>query len=376
MILDATPAETRRWTAVLDRDAAADGRFVYAVSSTGVYCRPSCPSRRPNRRNVRFFPTPDDAEADGFRACRRCRPRDAETDQVRRVRTAQQYLARHLDETVTLERLGEVVGLCPYHLQRTFKRVTGVSPRAWAGARRMERMKTQLRKGDSVSRATYDAGYSSPSRAYDESRARLGMTPGAYRHGGRGVAIRFTTMDTTLGTVIIGATERGLCFVALGQDSRRLEDELRREYPAAAIERADDELRGWAGGVVARLAGGEADRLPLDVPGTDFQWRVWEALLRIPRGETRTYAQVARELGQPTAARAVARACATNQVSLVIPCHRVVRGDGGLGGYRWGIDRKRELLAAERIKEADHHGRPAEARPAPTRRTAPSSSPR
>ena len=350
MILDATPTETGRWAAVLDRDAASDGRFVYAVRSTGVYCRPSCPSRRPNRRNVRFFATPQAAEAEGFRACRRCRPREAETEQVRRVRRAQRYLDEHLDETVTLERLGEAVGLSPYHLQRTFKRVTGVSPRAWAGARRMERMKTQLKKGDSVSRATYDAGFSSPSRAYDQTRARLGMTPGAYRNGGRGVAIRFTIVDTALGDVLIGATERGLCFVALGDDPSGLEAELRREYPAAEITRDDDELRSWASAVVARLAGDEAERPPLDVDGTDFQWRVWEALQRIPRGETRTYAQVARELGQPTAVRAVARACATNHVSLVIPCHRVVREDGGLGGYRWGIERKRELLAAERIQ--------------------------
>ena len=249
---------------------------------------------------------------------------------------------------MTLERLGEAVGLSPYHLQRTFKRVTGVSPRAWTGARRMELMKTRLKQGDSVSRATYDAGYSSPSRAYDASRARLGMTPGAYRNGGRGVAIRFTTVDTPFGTAIIGATERGLCFLALGDDARKLETELRREYPAAEITRDDDELRTWAEAVVAGLAGEGDGRLPLDVPGTDFQWRVWEALQQIPRGETRTYAQVARELGQPTAARAVARACATNQVSLVIPCHRVVREDGGLGGYRWGIERKRELLAAEK----------------------------
>jgi AraC family transcriptional regulator of adaptative response/methylated-DNA-[protein]-cysteine methyltransferase len=350
MILDPTPTEAGRWAAVLDRDASADGRFVYAVRSTGIYCRPSCPSRRPKRRNVRFFPTPDEAEAGGFRACRRCHPREGESDAVRQVRRAQQYLERHLDERVTLERLGEAVGLSPYHVQRTFKRITGVSPRAWAGARRMERMKTQLRNGESVSRATYEAGFSSPGRAYEASRARLGMTPGAYRNGGRGVVIRFTTVDTALGAVLIAATDRGLCFVALGEDAGALERELRGEYPAAGIERSDDELRSWAGSVVARLAGDEADRLPLDVPGTEFQWRVWEALQRIPRGETRTYAEVARELGRPSAARAVARACATNQVSLVIPCHRVVRGDGGLGGYRWGIERKRELLAAERIR--------------------------
>ena len=348
MILDASPTETGRWVAVLDRDAAADGQFVYAVSSTGIYCRPSCPSRRPNRRNVRFFSTPDAAEAEGYRACRRCRPRQSETDTVRRVRSAQRYLDQHLDETVTLERLGDAVGLSPYHLQRTFKRVTGVSPRVYAGARRMERMKSRLKQGDTVSRATYDAGYSSPSRAYDQSRARLGMTPGAYRNGGRGVAIRFTTVDTALGALLVAATERGVCFVALDDDARALEGALRREFPAAQVDRADDELHGWAGAVIARLASDEAERVPLDVPGTAFQWRVWEALQRIPRGETRTYAQIARDLGQPSAARAVARACATNQVSLVIPCHRVVRGDGGLGGYRWGIDRKRELLEAEK----------------------------
>jgi AraC family transcriptional regulator of adaptative response/methylated-DNA-[protein]-cysteine methyltransferase len=348
MILDVSPADAGRWAAVLDRDAAADGRFVYAVASTRIYCRPSCPSRRPLRRHVSFFPTPEAAEAEGYRACRRCRPREAETDSVRRVREAQHYLERHLDETVTLERLGGAVGLSPYHLQRTFKRITGLSPRAWAGARRMDRMKVGLREGSSVSRATYDAGYSTPSRAYHHSRQRLGMTPGSYRRGGNGVTIRFTTVATTLGTVLVGATERGLCSVTMGDDPEALEAELRREFPAATIVRSDEELRRWAGAVVARLAGDQAERLPIDVDGTAFQWRVWEALQRIPRGATRTYAEIARELGQPTAARAVAGACASNKLAMVIPCHRVVRGDGGLGGYRWGTERKRELLEAEK----------------------------
>jgi AraC family transcriptional regulator of adaptative response/methylated-DNA-[protein]-cysteine methyltransferase len=347
MILDASPTEAVRWAAVLDRDAAADGRFVYAVASTRIYCRPSCPSRRPHRRHVRFFPTPGAAEAEGYRACLRCRPREVETDAVRRVREAQQYLEQHPDETLTLERLGEAVGLSPYHLQRTFKRLTGVTPRAYAGARRMELMKSRLKEGDSVTRATYDAGYSSPSRAYAHSRTRLGMTPGAYQRGGRGASVRFTTLDTALGSVLVAATERGLCSVTLGEDAGVLETALRREYPAARIERRDDELRGWAGAVVARLAGDEAERLPLDVRGTAFQWRVWEALQRIPRGTTRSYAEIARELGQPSAARAVARACASNRLAVVIPCHRVVRGDGALGGYRWGVERKRELLKGE-----------------------------
>ena len=247
MLLDASPTEDWRWTAVLDRDAAADGRFVYAVASTRIYCRPTCPSRRPHRRHVRFFATPAAAEAEGYRACRRCRPAESEPDTVRQVREARRYLDEHLDETVTLDRLGRAVGLSPWHLQRTFKRITGVTPRAYAGARRMERMKSRLKDGDSVTRATYDAGYSSPSRVYDQSRARLGMTPGAYRRGGRGVRIRFTTLPTALGEVLVAATERGVCSVALGDDAGALEAALRREYPAATVERHDDELRGWAG---------------------------------------------------------------------------------------------------------------------------------
>jgi len=351
MILDVSRADAGRWTAVLERDATADGRFVYAVASTRIYCRPSCPSRRPNRRQVSFFPTPDAAEAEGYRACRRCHPRDLETDSVRRVREAQRYLDRHLDETVTLDRLGRAVGLSPYHLQRTFKRLTGMSPRAYAGARRMERMKAGLKAGETVSRATYDAGYSSPSRAYDHSRRRLGMTPGSYQRGGRGVRIRLTTVDTALGTVLVAATDRGLCSVTIGASAAGLEAGLRREFPAAQIERADDELRAWAGAVVARLAGDEAERLPLDVRGTAFQWQVWNALQQIPRGDTRSYVEIARDLGRPTAARAVARACASNRLAVVIPCHRVVREDGGLGGYRWGIERKRELLESEAAAE-------------------------
>jgi AraC family transcriptional regulator of adaptative response/methylated-DNA-[protein]-cysteine methyltransferase len=242
------------------------------------------------------------------------------------------------------------VGLSPWHLQRTFKRLTGVTPRVYAAARRMERMKARLRQGDSVSRATYEAGYSSPSRVYDGSRAHLGMTPGAYRLGGRGIRIRFTTIPTALGTVLVAATDRGLCSVELGNETAGLEAALRREYPAAAIERGDEALHDWAGEVAARLAGDEAGHLPLDVGGTAFQQRVWEALRRIPSGSTRTYGEIARELGRPSAARAVARACAGNRLAVVIPCHRVVREDGGLGGYRWGVERKRALLARERAQ--------------------------
>jgi len=356
MLLDAPPTDDGRWTAVLGRDTAADGRFVYAVASTRIYCRPSCPSRRPHRRHVRFFPTPSAAEAAGYRACRRCRPGESETDAVRRVREAQRYLERHLDETVTLDRLGRAVGMSPYHLQRTFKRLTGVTPRVYAGAQRMDRMKARLNQGDTVSRATYEAGYSSPSRVYDQSRARLGMTPGSYQRGGPGVRIRFTTVPTALGLVLVAATDRGLCAVSLGDDATALEAALLREYPAARIEREDAELRRWVAAVVARLAGDEAERLPLDVRGTTFQLRVWEALQRIPRGATRSYSEIARELGQPSAARAVARACASNRLALVIPCHRVVREDGGLGGYRWGAERKGKLLRTERTERTERSG--------------------
>jgi AraC family transcriptional regulator, regulatory protein of adaptative response / methylated-DNA-[protein]-cysteine methyltransferase len=337
-----------RWTAVLGRDAGADGRFVYAVASTGIYCRPSCPSRRPRRAQVSFYPTPADAEAAGFRACRRCAPARDETDAHRRVRQAREYLERHADDTVTLDRLARVVGLSPYHLQRSFKRTMGMSPKAYASQLRMDRMKAGLREGDTVTRATFGAGYTSLSRAYDDARSRLGMTPGEYRRGGQGIHIRYTVLDTDLGALLVAATDLGVCSVKLGDDAAALEAELRREYDAATVEPDDAELVGWAESVVRRLEGEETGAIPLDVRGTAFQHRVWDALQRIPAGATRSYSQIARDIGQPSAARAVAGACADNRVAVVIPCHRVVREDGGLGGYRWGVERKVEILRRER----------------------------
>ena len=281
MLLDASPTEDWRWTAVLDRDTAAEGRFVYAVASTRIYCRPTCPSRRPQRRHVRFFATAAAAEAEGYRPCRRCRPAEGEPDAVLQVREARRYLMRPRRDR-DAGPAGRAVGLSPWHLQRTFKRITGVTPRAYAGARRMERMKSRLKDGESVTRATYDAGYSSPSRVYDQSRARLGMTQAPISAAAAGERIRFTTLPTALGQVLVAASERGLCSVALGDNAGALEAGLRREYPAATVERNDDELHGWAGAVVARIAGHEAERIPLDVRGTTFQLRVWEALRRIP----------------------------------------------------------------------------------------------
>lgn len=348
MPTDLSPDDSTRWGAVLERNPAADGRFVYAVASTRVYCRPSCPSRRPHRRQVRFYPSSSAAEAAGYRACRRCHPREADPPATRRVKAAQSYLETHLQETITLERLGQAVGMSPYHLLRTFKRVTGTTPRKFVEARRMEQMKSSLKEGRSVTRAMFEAGYSSISRAYQQTSARMGMTPAEYRRGGKDVSIRYTIHHTDLGVLLVAATGKGLCDVALGDSPAPLEEALQREYPAAQVTRCDGELREWTRAVVERLAGTADAPLPLDVPGTAFQRRVWDALLRIPRGSTRSYSEIARAVGQPSAARAVARACAGNRVAVVVPCHRVVREDGGLGGYRWGIERKRALLERER----------------------------
>jgi AraC family transcriptional regulator of adaptative response/methylated-DNA-[protein]-cysteine methyltransferase len=245
--------------------------------------------------------------------------------------------------------------MSPYHLQRTFKRVIGVTPKAYASARRMERMKSRLREGDTVSRATYEAGYGSGSRAYEHARSSMGMTPGTYRNGGRGMRVRYAIVPTEAGHLLIATTDRGLCAVMLGDGVEPLESSLGREYPAAVLERDDEELRAYTQNVAQRLSDpGNQVGLPLDVAGSAFQWQVWEALRRIPVGETRSYQAIAQELGRPTAARAVARACASNRLALVIPCHRAVRQDGELGGYRWGVDRKRRLLEQERTRRDSH----------------------
>jgi AraC family transcriptional regulator of adaptative response/methylated-DNA-[protein]-cysteine methyltransferase len=334
------------WQAVLARDAGADGAFVYAVRSTGIYCKPSCASRRPRRAQVTFFAGPDEAERAGYRACRRCRPREAaaEGDAVARVCA---YIDAHPDERVTLAALAAHAGYSPAHLQRAFKRRMGISPRAYADARRAERLRAALRAEDSVTGAVYAAGYGASSRVYEN--APLGMTPATYRRGGQGMEIHYTIVDSALGRLLVGATERGLCAVSLGANDTALERALAHEYPAAARRRDDAGLGAWAQAIVAGVAAGRPPRdLPLDVQGTAFQRRVWEALRAIPPGETRAYGELARALGQPAAARAVAGACAANHVALVIPCHRVVRGDGELGGYKWGVERKEQLLAREK----------------------------
>jgi AraC family transcriptional regulator of adaptative response/methylated-DNA-[protein]-cysteine methyltransferase len=343
------------WNAVIERDAALDGTFVFAVRTTGIYCRPSCPSRRPLRKNVEFFAAPGDAAAAGYRACRRCEPNAAETAAERAVTRVRTYLDAHAGEPVTLGALAREAGMSPHHLQRTFKRSVGVSPAQYAAALRAERLKEELRSGATVSRASYDAGYGASSRVYDAAARQLGMTPAAYRRGGQGVRIRFALAPSDFGTLLVAATDRGVCSVMLGDDAAALEAALEAEFPNAELVRArgdeegSEDLRGWIASIGEHLRGTTRDlEIALDVGGTPLQRRVWNALRRIPYGETRSYVELAAAAGAPRAIRAVASACAKNPVALVVPCHRAVRKGGGLGGYRWGLDRKARLLAHER----------------------------
>lgn len=348
------PQDAAAWRAVAMRDASADGRLFYAVTSTGVYCRPSCPSRRPRRENVRFFSSASDAEREGFRACRRCRPNDV-TRAAESVARAKEILDRHAERGaeghVSLGELAAEVEMSPFHLQRVFQAQLGLSPSRYLRARRAERFKSQLRRGGTVSRATYDAGFGSSSRAYETAESQLGMTPATYRHGGAGAEIRYRVVRSSLGAVLVAATSRGVCAVKLGDDADALERELADEFPRATLMRArgsDDEFAAWVDAIVRYVdRDGESPSVPVDVKATAFQWKVWRALQAIPRGETRSYTEVAEAIGRPSAARAVASACASNHVALVIPCHRVVRSDGSLSGYRWGPERKRKLLARE-----------------------------
>jgi AraC family transcriptional regulator of adaptative response/methylated-DNA-[protein]-cysteine methyltransferase len=342
--------EAQMWLAVLSRDVAFDGRFVYAVRSTGIYCRPSCPSRKPVRSRVGFFQLPEMAERAGFRPCKRCRPGQtiAGSPQVEEARRICRYLEQHLDENVTLAALGRLFHTSPYHLQRTFKQVVGVSPQQYREACRVGRLRGSLQTGADISRAAYDVGFGSISRLYSKTGAQLGMTPHTYRHGGSGMLVSYATAACSLGRLLVAATERGVCAVKLGDTDAELEHLLRDEFANADLSCDHAVLGEWVGRVLAYLDGHNPHvELPLDIRATAFQRQVWQVLQRIPYGETRTYSQVAEMIGRPTAVRAVAHACATNPVALLIPCHRVVRTDGGLGGYRWGLTRKADLLRRE-----------------------------
>jgi AraC family transcriptional regulator of adaptative response/methylated-DNA-[protein]-cysteine methyltransferase len=338
-----------RWSAVVRRDAAAEGAFVYSVRTTGVYCRPTCAARLPKRKNVDFHPTCDAAERAGFRACKRCRPREASLDARRAadVATACRLIER-ADEMPTLDDLAAAAGLSRFHFHRLFKRVTGLTPKAYASAHRAERVRSALTRTDTVTDAIYDAGFNSNGRFYETSSKVLGMTPTNFRAGGSGAAVRFAVGECSLGSILVAASDKGICSILLGDEPDSLVRLLQDRFPNAALTGGDARFDQWMARVIGFV---DAPRLgfdlPLDVRGTAFQRRVWRVLSAIPVGSTVSYADVAKKIGAPGSVRAVAQACGANPLAVAIPCHRVVRRDGAMSGYRWGVERKRALLERE-----------------------------
>lgn len=341
------------WQAVCSRDASSDDLFVYGVLTTGIYCRPSCPARRPRRENVRFFPSPAEARQAGLRPCKRCTP-DGPNDAARRAeliaracRIIDDAAARGI-EPPTLDELAAQVGMSPHHFHRVFRAETGITPKAYVDARRAERVRRSLQDQAPVTDAIYAAGFGSSGRFYASSAARLGMTPTQYRSGGRGVDVRFAVASCSLGAVLVAATDRGVCAIELGDDPDELVRSFQDRFHAARLHGGDEQFEALVAQVLAVVEGTSSGHdLPLDIRGTAFQQRVWQALRDIPAGATVTYAQLAARIGAPSSVRAVARACATNSIAIAIPCHRVVRSDGSLSGYRWGVERKRALLERE-----------------------------
>ncbi|HXH65660.1 MAG TPA: bifunctional DNA-binding transcriptional regulator/O6-methylguanine-DNA methyltransferase Ada [Candidatus Limnocylindrales bacterium] len=346
---DITPqAAAQFWQATLDRDPRADGKFFLAVRSTHIYCRPTCPARRPLRQNVVFFRTMQEAEKNGYRPCLRCRPQE-QLEAVSLVKQAAKLLGNSSEEdSIRLGPIATQLHASTAKLRRVFHRVTGLSPREFAQAARLEKFKKMLREGADISEALYACGYGSPSRVYEKTNSQLGMTPASYRKGGAGMKIAYSVAASSLGKVLVAGTERGISAVYLGDDERTLVGALEKEYPRADIARSSASNEIWLKEILSRVEGhAPSKELPLDVQATAFQRRVWQELQKIPPGATRTYTQVARALGRPNAVRAVARACATNPTSIVVPCHRVIRTDGELAGYRWGLQRKQKLLERE-----------------------------
>ena len=340
------------WQAVMTRAHEADGRFVYAVRTTGIYCRPSCPSRRPKRENVEFFETWRNAQEAGFRACKRCTP-DQDSRRKRQMAAVEQAcnLIKTADELPALKELASAVGISPYHFHRLFKQLLGVTPNEYAATHRVNRLQQSLEEGVSVSQAIYEAGYGSSSRVYENAKDTLGMTPARFRSGAEGLLIRYTITDCPLGWLLVAATDCGICTIAFDDDPDELLGCLKRRFKHAALREDRTELRHWVDAVIAFLKAPNHDlKLPLDIQGTAFQRRVWKALQAIHAGTTASYSDVARAIGNPKAVRAVAQACASNPVPLVIPCHRVVRANGELSGYRWGVKRKSWLLRTENEK--------------------------
>jgi AraC family transcriptional regulator, regulatory protein of adaptative response / methylated-DNA-[protein]-cysteine methyltransferase len=341
--------DEERWQAVKRRDLAFDGTFLFAVRTTGIYCRPSCASRAAKRENVSFFSTAAQAEKAGYRACKRCRPDQlgAPDPQMQAVKRACERIET-AEEAPKLAELAASAGLSPYHFHRVFKALTGVTPKAYAAETRARRAADKLRTAETVTEAIYDAGFNSSSRFYENTAARLGMTPGAVRRGGAGAVIRFAVGEASLGAVLVAATDKGVCAITLGDDPEALVRDLQDRFPRAEFKGGDAEFERTIAEVVG-LVEAPAQRLdlPLDIRGTAFQQKVWAALQTIPAGKTATYKEIARAIGQPTAVRAVAQACGANPLAVAIPCHRVVRSDGDLSGYRWGVERKRERIARE-----------------------------
>jgi AraC family transcriptional regulator of adaptative response/methylated-DNA-[protein]-cysteine methyltransferase len=338
------------WDAIVRHDATADGNFFYSVKTTGVFCRPGCASRQPRRENVAFYETRAEAEAAGFRPCKRCRPNEGSPAERHIAAIGRACaLIRARDGLPSLAEMAAAAGISRFHFHRLFKQITGATPREWGKAHRLDRFAERLDAGQPVADAVYAAGFGASSRAYEAAPNGLGMTPGARRHGGKGETVRYAIVPTALGQALVAATERGICMTALGDDRASLEADLRRRFPAAEFAAADDTLADWAERVAGFITDpSEQPDLPLDIRGTAFQAQVWRALQKIPPGRTATYSEIAATLGRPRAVRAVAQACASNKLALLVPCHRVIRSDGDLAGYRWGVERKRALLARER----------------------------
>ena len=345
--------DSQMWAAVLARDSRCDGSFVFAVRSTGIYCKPSCPAKRPRRDRVVFFSMPAEAEESGFRPCHRCHPRDnGSYGGVGVVDRVCKYIEDNLDSKLTLSNLGAHAGISPSHLQRTFKQAVGLSPREYIQTRRLAKMKLLLKNGHTVTKALYGAGFSSRSRFYGSSD-QFGMSAGTFRRGGEGLRVRYSIVNCPLGRLLVAATPRGLCAVFMGDTDAAVESALSEEYPQADLYRTGSGLDIWIAAIMNYFGGREVNlNLPLDIQASTFQRRVWKEIQSIPYGRTTTYSEIAAELGEPSAARAVAKACATNPVSLVIPCHRVVGKNGDLRGYRWGEKRKKDLLALESANQS------------------------
>lgn len=356
---DSRSNEDDRWARVLARDTSADGAFFYSVRTTGVFCRPSCPSRPARRENVAFHETAAAAEAAGFRPCLRCHPcaSGGSDPRIALMQAMAEYIAAHAEETLPLALLAEQAGMSASHFQRSFKTVFGVSPRDYQAAARLTRLKARLREGEAVLPAAFEAGYGSTSRVYAQVDGKLGMTPSAYRSGGTGETIVHAVRDTALGPLMMAATARGVCFVQFGADADALLDQLESEFPRAMLVPAGAEsatlLDAWMAALADHLAGASpCPELPLDLRGTAFQVSVWRFLMSVKPGEVVSYSELAAGIGAPRAVRAAASACAANRVAVLVPCHRALRADGGMGGYRWGIERKRALLDAERRSTA------------------------